>query len=600
VRKTEPITKGLGWVVLLALVLSALAWGPALRAWPKTQNDDGQFFHKMLEVARVSVVRFHELPLWNPWECGGVPMWDNPQGIAVAPLAWLTFLVGTTRTLELWYVIHTAMGLLSMWALARIEFRMSPPAAFLAAASWAFAGVHFQHCTGGHVVWVCYFYFPLAILFWRRAEHDLRAAVGLGCIGALTILEGGTYPLPYLAVLLGLETLTRLWPGKRVLPIAKAAGVVVLVAFGLSAMRFLPVLDQLTHHSRGLGTDDDRMHWATFEDVFLAREHGRDVRDQTWVWPEYGNYLGPILLWMAGIGVLMLEVTELWALFVCLVCLALMLGAWKPWAPWAFLNHHVYPFKQMRVPSRFVVMFTLFLSVFIGLTVDRLPRRLPFPRARWRRGFAAGVIALGLVAVGDVLSVGATLATTEFTTGPQDFRAAPSPKLFFVKGDAGPFLDTPHRNKADMGCWEEWAFERDAPLWMGDEPQARGAPGAVKVVFAERTPNTFVVDVDVKKAGRMKLNSTYDRGWRSSVGQVVRDGKMLSVDLPEGKYTVKVWYWPYGLTLGFWISGLSFLLLLAWLLRPYVRRRFWKARGRQTYLHEEHSTDEETALASSP
>ncbi len=80
---------------------------------------------------------------------------------------------------------------------------------------------------------------------------------------------------------------------------------------------------------------------------------------------------------------------------------------------------------------------------------------------------------------------------------------------------------------------------------------------------------------------------------------MVRDDKMLAVDLPEGKYTVKVWYWPHGLTLGLWISGLSFLALLVWLLRPALQRRLWKARGRQTYLHEEHSTPEETALASS-
>src|SRR5438309_915432 len=83
----------------------------------------------------------------------------------------------TTRAIELWYVVHTAIGFLCMWVFVRRELGLSRPASLVASAMWAFAGVHNQHLTGGHLVWVPYLYYPLALFFWRRAERDLRMAV---------------------------------------------------------------------------------------------------------------------------------------------------------------------------------------------------------------------------------------------------------------------------------------------------------------------------------------------------------------------------------------------------------------------------------------
>jgi hypothetical protein len=534
----------------------------------------------MVEVARISVSRYHELPLWNPFECGGVPLWDNPQGVAGAPLMWLTFVFGTTRTIEIWYVVHSAIGVVCMWALARLELRMSTPASLVAAASWAFAGVHTNHFVGGHVIWVCHLYFPLALLLWRRAESDLWAAVGTGLIAAVTIYEGGTYPLPYLAVLLGVETLLRVWPPRRLLRILEASVVVLLVAFFVGAARFLPVLDQLLHHHRDLGPDTDAMKWATLKDIFLAREHARAVDGQNYVWPEFGDYLGPIVLSFGAIGLLLVRGGERWLLVLYAFSFALMCGRFAEHAPWSFLNTYVYPFKQMRVPSRFVVVTTLFISVFAGFAVDRIPRL--FRRLRSGRGDAlpAAVFALAMVGVGDEMSVGIMRLTdirawsvAAFSGAPQLLDAPSRPKLYYGGAWTAPFLDAPHLNTPDLGCWEEWAFERDAPLWLGDLPQARPFTNNITIALVDRTPNTFTVDLNANGAGRIVLNSTYDRGWRSDQGEVVEQGKMLAVDVPAGKYTLHVHYWPHGLTVGFILSGVSIVGLAALFVVSRLRRR---------------------------
>jgi hypothetical protein len=568
----RPTTKALAWLVLLALCLSCLAWWPMLAGYPRTQIHDGPIWHKMLEVARVSVTRYHELPLWDAYECGGVPLWDNPQGVVAAPLAWILLLVGTTAAIEIWYVVHSAAGFLCTWALARSELKLSPVASFVAAASWAFAGVHNQHFTGGHVVFVGYLYFPLALLLWRRAESSARAAVGLGVIVALIVLEGGTYPLPHLALLLGAETLLRLWPARRFVPIAKAAVVVVAVAFAVGAVRFIPLLDQFAHHQRVMPEDTDSMQWITLRDMFLSRDHDRAAPGQQYVWPEFGDYLGPFVFGLSVLGVLMLQRSELWMLVLFAFSFALMCGHFSPYAPWSLLTTYVFPFKEMRVPSRMVEMVTLFLSLFAALAVDRLPRRLRIFGVGANGPFHAFLVAIALVGVGDEISVGTSWVKQAFQGPPQDLAQKPAGKVYVTPTLRSAFLDVPHMDLIDLGCWEEWSFEHDAPLWAGNVAQARGATAAVRVISDSRTPNTFTVTVQASQPGRVLLNSAYERNWQTDVGEVVEANKLLAVDVPAGEHTLYLRYWPHGLTVGIFLSSLSVLGLLVWTLHSRFRR----------------------------
>ena len=53
-----------------------------------------------------------------------------------------------------------------------------------------------------------------------------------------------------------------------------------------------------------------------------------------------------------------------------------MLGHAGKYAPWSILKEHVYPFKQMRVPSRFNAEITMFLAAFGALGIDRVGERV--------------------------------------------------------------------------------------------------------------------------------------------------------------------------------------------------------------------------------
>jgi hypothetical protein len=555
---------------LFALTLSAYAWWPMIAAYPHTEIGDGQIFLAQLEAMRVSVSRYHELPLWNPFECSGMPLWDNPQALVGAPLTQLAYFVGSTRTLELWVILHAAAGFVSMWLLARHELRLTRAAAFVASTAWAFSGFHQHHYSGGHYAFVAFEFFPLALLLWRRAERDVRCAVGLGALVALMFYEGAVYPLPHLVVLLGAETLTRAWPPARLVRIAGAAAIVGAVAFGLAAARLLPVLDQLRSHPRAMIPDVDAMTWPTFKEIFLARSHGRAVPGQQYVWTEFATYLGPLVVLFALAGIVSAGLDSAWLLALLLLVGVLMLGHLGAYAPWSILNAHVPPFKEMRVPSRFRSSVAMFLAAYAGIGTDRL-RAIA---ARWipakDLGTAAGlaVMAFAFIGVGDIVSVGIDV-TGPFITGPPETKdITPSTRFYYGGKDIAYYIDAPRQNRARFDCHEEWAFGAGAPLWEGDVPQARVAEGQPAVVeVANRTPNTFSLDVDVKAPARVLLNSAYDAGWKSTVGTVVEQDKELAVDLPPGRYKIKLRYWPRTMTAGIVINLLGILGVAAYLAR---------------------------------
>ena len=87
------------------------------------------------------------------------------------------------------------------------------------------------------------------------------------------------------------------------------------------------------------------------------------------------------------------------------------------------------------------------------------------------------------------------------------------------------------------------------------------------VVHQDRTE----VDVNAPAPTVLKLNQTFDRDFRASVGTVRRSARgTLDVQLPPGSHHVLVKYRPPGLFVGLVATILGVLLLAA---SPIVRSR---------------------------
>lgn len=87
-------------------------------------------------------------------------------------------------------------------------------------------------------------------------------------------------------------------------------------------------------------------------------------------------------------------------------------------------------------------------------------------------------------------------------------------------------------------------------MWVGDVPQARAVDDGAVIEVANRTHNTFTIDVNVTRPSRIRINSAYERGWQTNVGTTVDDDHLLALDLPAGHHRVQMRYRPRRLTLG--------------------------------------------------
>lgn len=564
----------------LALLVALYVWWPMLEGWTSTQGGDGQYFHKLVEAGRVSVAHFHELPLWDPYECGGRPLWDNPQSLVAAPLIWLNLLVGTSTTMKLWYLLHTAAGFVSMWLFCRRDLGVGRAAAFAASVGWAAGGFHMHHYSGGHAAFVTFELMPLALFFWRRAENDDRYAMGLGLLVALLGLEGAALPLLYFAVLLAAETLTRLWPPRRVVRIARAGAITLAVGIGVGAVRFFPVIDQLRSHKRPIPPDFDHMTATSLRDAFVNGylPHLHRLPNHVYVWGEYSCYVGWLLLVLAVAGVVLAGRRHLWLGALLALAVALMVGYQGALSPWGILNKYVYPLKEMRVPARFNAQASFVLLAYAALAVDALGARLETLRERFTAlrlpnaviPVAQAIVPmLAILGAGDVLGHGINLAH-EYPTGGQAHPATPrSPRLYYGGRDIASFVDQPQQNRGRAACYEPWAPYEGAAIWDGDVPQARAAGEGVVVTDVRRTQNTFDFDVQSEASSKVLVNSSFDLNWRASLGRPFESNRMLAVEVPGGVHHVHLFYRPRSLGLGALVTAAA-LAATAWGLR---RRR---------------------------
>ncbi|HVH47833.1 MAG TPA: hypothetical protein VM925_36110 [Labilithrix sp.] len=561
-------------IASLGLALTVGVWAIVFAKYPAAGGGDGIFFFRLIETGKVSISRWHELPLWNPYECGGVPLWDNPQSIVASPLVLLLQPLSTTATIGIWAMVHATAGFVGMWLLCRSELESSRFAAFVAACLFAFSAPLSNHVGGGHTAFAAFQFAPLALYLWRRAETDRRMAIGLGLLVANTRYEGGVYPLPFIALLLAIETATRLTSPARALAIVRAGAVVAVIAGLVGAARLLPVVDQLTHHKRPLAPEVDFIDWPLLKDMYLARSHALRFGHE-YVWGEYVAYTGPIVLVLAAAGIVLGLRDKKWLLLLGTLLLLLMLGHFASWAPWSFLKNHVPPFVSMRVPSRFRLLLALCIAGWVALAIDRLPRTLdPFATllggGPFVRAARVAVTAVAIFAAGDVASHSMDIINSQWD-GPTPAKQVPEARLHLGGPNLAQFIDQPRQNRGRLECWEEWAPFAGAPLWAGDLPQAKVTTPGATVYSVARTQSSFLVDIESPEATTVLFNTSWARGWRTDVGQTREQAHELVVDVPAGHHRMRVWYWPVGLTLGLVLTALGLALAVVGL----VRKRTW-------------------------
>ncbi len=520
----------------------------------------------------MAVLRYGEFPLWNPWHCGGVFLFGDPQAQAYSPLFWLLLPFGTTVGSKLFLILHSAAGFSGMYVLARRLLRVSVVAAAMAALAWAGSGFFAWHASGGHSAFLPFYFAPWLLLAWRQAVLQWRWSSAVAALMAFVLLEGGVYPFPYFCLLLLFDGLVQMTDPRRRWGVVRAGLVTLPLMLALGSFRLIPILHTLRRYPRPTA-GDDKLTLGEFIDMFTLRDYDYRVPGHEYVWAEYGAFVGWLAFLLGFVG-LVLAVRRRPSLVIgALIFGGLALGRVTEWHPWSLL-HSLPVYGSLRVPSRFAVLFLFFLALGAALSTDAIARRLAHFRGRCRVAWPRAVPLLLLLLVAGDIAWGNGKVIARWNRDPlppidrlADYHLLP----FSAYRDYASF---PARGVSSQGCYTGMTAYRAArDLVVGPRPQVRVEGG--RLVTFRRTANTMTAVVEVERSGVLRFNQTWAVGWRSNVGTVEASpgGSILVRDVPAGRHTVVLRYVPDDLLAASVGGAIGFVATLLVAFFPHRRRR---------------------------
>jgi hypothetical protein len=533
----------LAFFALLALVAS---W--PLLASPKAINTfrDAHVLAHYESVARDSILRFGQLPLWDPYYCGGMYLLGTPQSRFVSPTFALSLLFGEFGGEALAAFAMFVVGLEGAFRYSRTR-RASATGAFLAAPIFGLGGVFAYSSRLG---WINFFGF--ALLPWiaaglRRAfAGDRRGAIVAAACIAWCAGFGGTYAVPLAAVWCAFETLeaTALAARgahdrrRRFAAIAWAALLVVMLGVGIGAVRLWPVAETLADAPRVVGGTPGNGYPALAKMLFLNLQ-----QDDS---PDGQFFIGALAL-PAALVALVARGRRRGIALVIYGWLWVWLAAGYGVSPSIFAATHALPvYGTLRYPERYLILFGL---VACALAAQGVTRAAALARARrngrplrFARALHLGVMVSLLLAVGPLVYQQVRSGMTR--------ELAPQPitidrPFHQARGNRLELAYYEPMARGSLSCWDAYPVP-ESPLLEGDlaEEERLEDPAAGHVTLRSWSPNRIDLDVDLQRPARLRVNQNWHRGWRTNVGQIWRERGLLVVDLPEGAHAVSLRFAP--------------------------------------------------------
>jgi hypothetical protein len=556
-------------VAAAALIATGIYWAPAFERLHNTGNGDWTWFHHMWEAGRIAIRRWHEVPLWNPYHCGGASLWGNPQAQVFAP----TYLLlgvpfGTTVGHKLFVLEHAVLGWVGMYFVGRRIVALSVGAAAFAATMWCASGFFAWHGSGGHATFLSFYYGPLVLLAWRATARDFRYAAAVAALMVLIVTEGGQYSFPFFVFWMGVDLLMRLGDrgaAKRLLATAVAT---FALTMALAAFRVIPVLRAVTDNPRPV-IDTDRLSLGEIVYMMTRRSVSSwHFPGHQWVWPEYGAYVGWTMLALFAAGLLAVVVSltrrgeqavpsarprreSVWLLVGLVLFFLLTEGNASPIHPWPLLQK-LPIYRSIHLPSRWRVLLLFYLALVAGVGLDalfglmsRLLRKLRAAGADTARAAAlAAVLPAALAAVAVVDTYGVNHGIVDRWLGPPLAHRHPEPHFYLVEGRnyLADFMNYPSENVGTERCYDPVPWKVSPQLRLGRVPQATAGAATATIVDWGRTSSTVWADVRLTAPTLVTFNQNMAPGWISDQGPVVSDGGRLAVRAPgpfEGRITAR-------------------------------------------------------------
>ncbi|MGH7327143.1 MAG: YfhO family protein, partial [Polyangiaceae bacterium] len=582
------------WLFVAAAVTPRLVNAP----FNVTDDYDEHYFYAHDDAARITMARYHELPAWNPYYCGGIPLAANPQDESLAPDFLLRLVYGTGPGRRLAVLLFLVLGMEGTFWVAR-KHECSVIGAITAAAIFSVSGRFFFMLESGWVNMFGFELLPWAVLGLERGLVSWRWRIVGGFAVAWMILAGGTYTAPYtVLVLLTLtlyDMLARLLrpaldPGDGVpwwRPFVSLASVGVATLL-FAAAKILPMLHVIAQHPRTThkpGSADAFDLIATLITSHSQDQHGMSAE----------SYIGLLVAALAVLALMLRDRIAVRFMAMVTIFFALSMGDQGRWSLWSFA-HDLPVYGQLRNPERFTIVVAFFLSLAAARALTHVqdwPRNIvhsliarvqsfrkksapeSLPRIAAIVCAALGVLLsafVGYLAV-HTLVMDDRMHETLFT---QDAPLAMNDDFHQARGNRWDAQVWAPASRGSLQCFEETEFDQ-SPLLRGDlaAEELPLDPSKATVTRVSWSPSKIVLAVHATESTVVIVNQNYSRHWSASIGEVQSHEGELSVQVPAGDHELVLKYDDALFDLGVFVS----LLALFAATGLFVRWAFYKVRA---------------------
>jgi hypothetical protein len=566
------------YAAVIAVTLG-LIWTPG--RWGR---EDWDYFAHHYEAMRRTVLEYHQIPWWNPWSCGGMPLATNPQLGLVSINFLLVLVFGSYPGLKLATVVHLLIAAEGARWLAG-QWMRDPLARALVGFFFVANGAVAINIAAGMLGVLVIAWVPWSIGLALRLEQDARRGIELGGVVALAVLESLHYFVVQLALVLAVIVCWRLWACGResrsrlLIGVAWAVSIILAVAGMRAALAAELVLDFPRSRS-----DLIRVHIpAKAMALALIRPFQHlAYRVPHWSgnlglgWHEFGCYVGVL-----AVVLFLVSLSSGWRFWhsLAVICLWLTVGNTDWYHPSAWLAD-VPILGTMRLATRWRVLAVLGLALGCGAVLSQ------WRLASSKRRRVLATVLMGLLVADLGLNAWPIYAQIfvnkpgEIVRSPDDDDFVQVEKLRVFPDSGTQMLAMLRANYGTVYGYEPLIGQDTNPysarLWPG-HPEYRGehwsSAGPVEVI--RWSPNT--IELRAPPGSEVHVNQNPGAYWLaggrrafSGLRAMDRHEKFVVPTGPDGR--VELSTWPSGWRWGCAISGAGVIGSLCLLISQVVVR----------------------------
>ncbi|TSC63307.1 MAG: hypothetical protein G01um1014106_523, partial [Parcubacteria group bacterium Gr01-1014_106] len=405
------------WIIG-AIALAVFGWyavhllRPGIWVGPTDFSKDAAYL-----ATAASAVQNGAWPVWSHLTCGGMAALGNPEGNTISLGTLFATLLPPDRALLLLLAGEAMLSAVGTFLLARalgVSLIGSVIATLIASLSGAFAYRITEGFTqvGGAVAFAPWVLLGVVQALKTRSVWWVLLS---GTALAAVFLRGDVHVIVGLVMLVALWLLLSCVQTRSRWPLIILAGIGA-VAFLWGSIKLLPYLEQPALIGGELHPYVTPLaQFGLLDDALLrVHDHSFTVRPLHGQYPErwgnFGAYVGILPIVLAGIGIFTRRRHRVLLLLLTIAAFALSEGALFEYV----LRHNDLASVLLRVPSRLLSLFVMFLGIFAGIGFDRMRR--DFPRVSGRF-LGALVLAVLLFDLG-LATRGIFTRSTEWSTAP--------------------------------------------------------------------------------------------------------------------------------------------------------------------------------------